>query len=113
MQRLRDMRTVPGSVEGILVELIKACRPLEASPITQRRVYAQVLDVAFGRRRKVLKRSRVRPRIGLSLLLLAGVAAASTVGAHWIERVSVAIDDPPVRVNPEQPHKLLHALLKE
>jgi hypothetical protein len=113
MRRLRDMRTVPGSVEEMLVEAIKSCSPLETSPIIQRRVYAKVLDVALGRRRKVPRRPRVRQRIGLSLLVLAGVAAGSTIGLRWSERPRIVVSESPPRVNPEQPRGLPSALLRD
>lgn len=107
------MRTVPGSVEEMLVEAIKSCIPLETSPIIQRRVYAKVLDLALGRRRKVPRRPRVRQKVGLSLLILAGVAAGSTLGLHWIERPRVVVDESPARVSFEQPRGLLSALLRD
>jgi hypothetical protein len=107
------MRPVPGSVEEMLVEAIKAYSRLETSPIVQRRVYARVLDVALGRGRKHAKRSRVRPRIGLSILVLAGVAAASTIGLHWIESPRVVVDESPARVSVASGHPLTRALFRE
>jgi hypothetical protein len=112
MRRLREMRTVPGSVEEMLVEAIKACGPLVTSPIIQRRVYARVLDVALGRR-KVPRRSRVRQRVGLSLLVLAGIAAGSAIGLHWVERPRVVAAESPGRVSPERSHRLLPAFLRD
>jgi hypothetical protein len=81
MQRLRDKRPIPGSVEQILVELIKACGPHETSPTARRRVYTRVLDVVLGRRPKVSSRSRLWPKIGISLLLLAGLLAPAAAAA--------------------------------
>jgi hypothetical protein len=105
------MRTIPGSVEEMLVEAIRSYGPLETSPIIQRRVYARVLDVALGRRRKLPKRSRVRARVGLSLLVLTGVAATSMAGLHWIERPRALADQSPARVRPDSAHPPLWTLL--
>ena len=80
MQRLRDKRPAPGSVEEALVESVKACDRLVTSPIVKRRVYVRVLDAAIAQRPKGWKRSRVRSAIGWGLLLLAGLVAASTAG---------------------------------
>jgi hypothetical protein len=112
MQRLRDMRPVPGSVEEMLVEAIKAYSHLETSPIIQRRVYARVLDIALGRR-KHAKRSRVRPRIGLSILVLAGAAAGATIGLHSIEKPHVPFDESPTRVSVVSGHPLTRSLFRD
>jgi hypothetical protein len=66
MQRLRDKRPTPGTAEEILVGLIRACGPHEASPTVRRRIYARVLDVVLGRRPNSSNRSRLRPKIGTS-----------------------------------------------
>jgi hypothetical protein len=107
------MRPVPGSVEEMLVEAIKAYSQLETSPIIQRRVYARVLDIVLGRRRKHAKRSRVRPRIRLSILVLAGVAAGTTIGLHSIEKPRVEFDESPARVSVVSGHPLTRGLFRD
>jgi hypothetical protein len=101
MQRLRDKRPVPGTAEEVLVETVRACGRLDTSPGIKRRVYARVLDVALGRRPRVSCRSRAdaRHRTRIVVLLLAGVAAASTAGLHWIVRPRAIAEDSPPRVS--------------
>jgi hypothetical protein len=79
MQRLRDKRPVPGSVEEMLVESVRACRRLDTSQIGKRRVYAQVVDAALGRGRRASARSRAHPKLWIGLVLVGGVALVAAL----------------------------------
>jgi hypothetical protein len=110
MRRLRERRPIPGSAEEMLVEMIKACGRLETSPTLQRRVYARVLNVVLGRHPKVRKRSRLRPRIGLGVILFAWVAA-SALCLHWLGGSRAALDESPARVSLRAGHPLRRTFL--
>lgn len=84
MERLRDMKPVPGSPEAILIDAINASAPIEPTAFQQQRVLERVLDRQRARRGGAA--SFLRPVVALAVLLVAGATAAATFGHGWLGR---------------------------
>ena len=85
VERLREKKPTPGSLEAILVEAVKAQGRVETSPVSQRRIFERVLARALEQRsvRRLHRRVLLRSLVAGGLLSVAGATVASTLSRHW------------------------------
>jgi hypothetical protein len=95
VERLRDMKAAPGSVEAMLAEVIGSSERLERSAAGQRRLFERVLARRRGRPRSGA--IALRPVVVGALLLVAGATTAATLAHGWIAREVRALGEAPSR----------------
>ena len=95
VERLREKKPIPGSLEAILVEAVKAQERVETSPVSQRRVFERVLARALEQRsvRRLRRRLLVRSLVVGGLLSVAGATVASMLSRRWTTKGAATFDD--------------------